>query len=82
MTQLSISEIETNILLEKQKHVILDQKIKKLKEEVNDNTPQLRREKNTTIKLLDDWNQKDRLIITKELYQYYAKLHNLPKKWK
>ena len=82
MCELSISELETNILLEKQKHVILDQKIKKLKEEVNDNTPQLRREKNTNIKLLDDWNQKDRLIITKELYQYYAKLHNLPKKWK
>ena len=67
MCELSISELETKILLEKQKHVILDQKIKKLKEEVNDNTPQLRREKNTTIKLLDDWNQKDRLIITKEL---------------
>jgi len=34
MCEISISELETNILLEKQKHVILDQKIKKLKEEV------------------------------------------------
>ena len=81
MSELSISELETRILLEKQKHEVLDQKIKKLKEMLNDKTPQLRGQYKPNIILLDDWNQKDRLIITKELYEYYAKLHNLPKKW-